>query len=386
MSPKSRRPQLFLRKVPGLRGKNLASAAARAVSLSPSSQTTPPAPEPAGYFSPGEIARAAGVPEHLVLAALGGADSAGRDRLVPHATALRVGRLLARRETPLFALFAAGSIHSRHTRVPFAVASTMHVTLFAAVVFMTTLGLAPSAATVDAVDPQPVHLVFVALPGPGGGGGGGGKLQKAPPPKAEREGRHALSSPLPVREPPKPIEATPKPPDPPKPVPIDAERLPVVVAPVMSLPADARTRGGVLEQTPADTDSRGPGNGGGVGKGTGTGLGEGSGSGIGPGSGGGTGGGVYRPGSGIDPPRLLREVKPDYTEDARQRQIEGEVVMEIVVRRDGSVGDMKVIRGLQAGLNDRAIQAVRQWRFSPARRQGTPVDVAVEVAVEFRLR
>ena len=98
------------------------------------------------------------------------------------------------------------------------------------------------------------------------------------------------------------------------------------------------------------------------------------------------GGGPYRPGSGISPPRILAEVKADYTEDARRRNVEGEVVMEIVVRRDGSVSDIKLISGLPSGLNDRAMAAVRQWRFSPATRLGQPVDVIVEVAVEFKLR
>jgi TonB family protein len=83
---------------------------------------------------------------------------------------------------------------------------------------------------------------------------------------------------------------------------------------------------------------------------------------------------------------LLTEIKPEYPEDARRRGVEGEVEMEIVVRRDGSVGDVRILKGLTAGLNDRAAQAVRQWRFSPARRQGTPVDVIVEVSVEFRMR
>ena len=62
------------------------------------------------------------------------------------------------------------------------------------------------------------------------------------------------------------------------------------------------------------------------------------------------------------------------------------MVLEIVVRQDGTVGDVRLARGLPAGLNDQAIQAVRQWRFAPARRLGAPVDVVVEVAVEFRLR
>jgi protein TonB len=79
-------------------------------------------------------------------------------------------------------------------------------------------------------------------------------------------------------------------------------------------------------------------------------------------------------------------VKPQYTEEARRRGIEGDVVLEIVVRADGSVGQVTVMQRLGAGLDQRAIEAVRQWRFSPARRFGTPVDVLVEVAVEFKLR
>jgi TonB family protein len=176
-------------------------------------------------------------------------------------------------------------------------------------------------------------------------------------------------------------------PEPPKPEPpLNAEPLPVVVAPIVTAPADRRSRAGVLEETTADNESHGPGTGGGAGTGSGTGLGRGEGPGVGEGSGGGTGGGPYRPGSGITPPRLLREVRADYTEDARRRGLNGEVVLEIVVRRDGSVGDVRLLQGLGGGLNERAVNAVRQWRFSPAQRHGTPVDVIVEVAVEFKLR
>ena len=69
----------------------------------------------------------------------------------------------------------------------------------------------------------------------------------------------------------------------------------------------------------------------------------------------------------------------------RQPSVEGDVVMEVVVRADGSIGTVRVLQGLGSGLDQRAIDAVRQWRFSPARRYGTPVDVLVEIAVEFRL-
>jgi protein TonB len=123
-----------------------------------------------------------------------------------------------------------------------------------------------------------------------------------------------------------------------------------------------------------------------VGSGIGGGTGDGEGPGVGPGSGGGTGGGPYRGGSGIDPPRLVREIKADYTEEARQRGVTGDVLLEIVVRRDGSVSKVKLLKGLGWGLNERAIQAVSQWRFAPAQRLGAPVDVVVEVAVEFKLR
>jgi TonB family protein len=180
---------------------------------------------------------------------------------------------------------------------------------------------------------------------------------------------------------PRPVE---KPIEPPAPV-AKPEPVAPVVAPVVTAPADREDRQGVLTDPPPSA-SQGSGTGGGSGTGQGTGIGEGQGSGIGPGSGGGTGGGPYRPGSGVTPPRILREVKPDYTEDARRRGLSGEVVLEIVVRSDGRVGDMRIVEGIGGGLDQRAVAAVRQWLFAPGTRLGTPVDVLVEVAVEFRLR
>src|SRR6266550_1375957 len=339
-------------------------------------------------YSPREIALAAGVPEADVIAVIG--DARG---LVAHADAVRLGRALvarasaaasstagaetARPAPTLFSMFSGAAPSRRPAGVPLAVSSTLHVGLIAAAVFIATFNLSPRAAALRTDDPpaDPLRLVFVATPGPGGGGGGGGLLQKAPPPKALREGRRAISSPLPERHEPKPPVPVTAPPEPkPEPV-LKAEQLPMVIAPIITAPADPRNRVGVLKETPVETDSRGPGAGGGAGTGKGTGLGEGDGSGIGPGSGGGTGGGPYRPGSGIEPPRLLREVKADYTEEARQRGITGDVLLEIVVRRDGSVGEVHVLQGLGAGLDERAISAVKQWRFDAARRKGVRVDV-----------
>jgi protein TonB len=158
------------------------------------------------------------------------------------------------------------------------------------------------------------------------------------------------------------------------------------VAPVVSAPADQTDRAGLASDTPASSPSNGTGIGGGTGSGQGTGMGEGDGAGIGPGTIAGTGGGPYRPGAGISPPTLLREVKPVYTDEGRRRGVEGEVLMEVVIRSDGTIGGVRILRGLGSGLDQRATEAVRQWKFSPARRFGSAVDVFVEVAVEFRLR
>ena len=329
-----------------------------------------------------EVARAARVPEAQVRSALG-----ARTSFLTHAEAVALGRRLIR-DRALFSIFD-GPGARRSPAVPFALSSTVHAGVVAAIVLVFTLGPAPVATTLH---PEPEHaedlrLVFLNIAGPGGGGGGGGLKQKTPPPKALREGVRKISSPMPRREPPRPIEPIAKPPDPaPEPAPLKAEALPVVVAPIVTAPSDNRDRAGVLQQARTEAESRGPGQGGGVGTGSGTGLGAGDGSGVGPGSGGGTGGGPFRPGAGIVPPRVLREVKAEYTDEARRNGITGDVILEIVVRRDGGVGDVKLLQGLRGGLNDRAVQAVRQWRFAPATRQGVPVDVIVEVAVEFKLR
>ncbi len=282
-------------------------------------------------------------------------------------------------------LFAQGIGTRRPTTVPLVVSTSLHGLAVAAILFIASLGLAVADERTEPLkNPEPIRMVFLVSPGPGGGGGGGGLMMKRPPPKAARKGVEKISSPLPARTLPPPMRPTPKPPEPPPP--LEAKVLPPVMAPIATKPADAENRDGVLAKAPETPPSQGPGAGGGAGTGRGTGLGEGDGSGVGDGSGGGTGGGPFRPGSGVEPPRLLREVKADYSDEARRANIEGEVELEIVVRRDGTVGEIKVLRGLRGGLNERATQAVRQWRFAPGRMRGVAVDVVVQVGVEFRLR
>jgi periplasmic protein TonB len=342
-------------------------------------------------YSVGEVAQAAGVPVARVEALV----TSGRVRSVaispgyfaPDQAISAVRALRADGGRSAAMLFDKPEFAHASPKMPVVAASAVHAGIAATLILMSTIGLPQAAETRMRVEPVTTRLVFIASPGPGGGGGGGGLQQKTPPPRAQRKGKSTLDSPVPVRKAPKPIEAAPKPEPPPPPPPVEPEPLPPVVAPVATVAANEIDRPGVIDEpAPKQSESRGPGVGGGVGSGSGTGLGKGEGSGIGDGSGGGMGGGPYRPGSGVMPPRVLREVKAGYTEDARRANIEGEVVLEIVVRRDGSVSDVKLLNGLPRGLNERAIAAVRQWRFAPATRLGQAVDVIVEVAVEFKLR
>jgi len=358
-------------------------------------------------YTPGEIAQAAGVSDAQVVALLqrgtirsvGDLASASTDPrrggYVPHAEAVRAVRALrgtgsvtATDSGATPKLLAPLPARPRATTVPLLVSTSLHAVVAGILLVLGSLGLTTADERLNVLepDPQPLRLVYLALPGPGGGGGGGGMKMPTPPPRAERKGPERVSSPIPARRLPPPVTPPPPRPEPPPP-PLEAKTLPPVMAPVAPLAADALNQEGLMEETPkAAPPSQGSGSGGGTGSGQGTGLGEGKGSGIGEGEGGGMGGGPYRPGSGVLPPRLLREVRADYTDEARRANITGEVVLEIVVRRDGTVGDIRVLRRLDPGLDQRAVQAVRQWRFAPATLKGAAVDVVVEVGVEFKLR
>ena len=351
-------------------------------------------------FTAREIARAAGASIADVHALRESGVIVGREGgLTPTSEAIRAVLLLRGFQpgpAPERQLFSPAPSARGRQGVPLTASGLIHAAI--GIVLLTAVGVT-SHATVEPQTAKPARLVFLVKPGPGGGGGGGGLRQPLPPRPALLKGKSPLKSPVPVErvvrrpapEPPRPPRPVPEirpveqPIEPPPPV-AKPEPIPPVVAPVVSAPAEPKDQAGVLTSNSPAANSQGPGTGAGSGTGRGTGIGEGSGPGIGDGSGGGTGGGPYRPGSGITAPSILHEVKPDYTEEARRRSLSGDVVLEIVVRADGRVGAVRILQGLGSGLDQRAVEAVRQWRFSPARRFGTPVDVLVEVAVEFRLR
>lgn len=136
---------------------------------------------------------------------------------------------------------------------------------------------------------------------------------------------------------------------------------------------------------PSAPPSNGTGSGGGIGSGSGGGVGVGHGPGVGAGSGGGIGGGVFKVGGGISAPEAVSTPDPEYTEEARNAKTQGTCVLWMIVDDQGRPRDIKVVRGLGFGLDAKAIEAVRQWRFQPAMKDGRPVNVQISVEVGFKL-
>jgi len=132
--------------------------------------------------------------------------------------------------------------------------------------------------------------------------------------------------------------------------------------------------------------SAGSGNGYGIGPGDGHGDGPGKGPGVGPGEDGGFGRDVFHIGGSISSPVLVTQILPEYSEEARKARFQGTVVLDTIVLEDGTVQIVKIARRIGFGLEERAIAAVLQWRFRPARRNGKPVPVALNIEVNFNLR
>lgn len=122
-----------------------------------------------------------------------------------------------------------------------------------------------------------------------------------------------------------------------------------------------------------------------MGNGKGTGLGSGSGSGLGPGSGGNYGGGVKQIGGGVSGPVPIYTVEPEFSEEARKAKTAGNVLVSLVVDAKGLPQNVHVLRGVGMGLDEKAIEAVKQYRFKPAMEAGKPVAVYLNVEVNFQI-
>jgi protein TonB len=267
-------------------------------------------------------------------------------------------------------------------RLTFAVGTSAVVDTVVAMLFVLASRYHPAVPPVTFPSEEPLknikNIVWVSQSGPSGGGGGGGNRMKEPPRRAELPGTDTLT--VPVAKPPALAVQQ---------VRSEPTSIAELVIPAKELAAAQDSLVGALDVPPGPpTLSQGSGSDGGSGAGRGPGDGQGSGPGLGPGRDGGFGGDRYRPGNDVTTPILLREVKPSYTSDAMRAKVQGSVLLECLVRPDGSVGDVRVVRSPDPpfGLDLEAMKAARQWRFRPGMRLGESVAVLITIQLDFTLR
>jgi periplasmic protein TonB len=122
-----------------------------------------------------------------------------------------------------------------------------------------------------------------------------------------------------------------------------------------------------------------------MGSGRGMGMGSGDGDGIGPGSGGNAGGGVRQVGGGVSEPKVLFQPEPEFSEEARKAKASGNVMVYLWVDEHGNPTHVRVVRGIGLGLDEKAAEAVRQYKFRPALENGKPVTVEMYIDVTFQI-
>jgi TonB family protein len=88
---------------------------------------------------------------------------------------------------------------------------------------------------------------------------------------------------------------------------------------------------------------------------------------------------------GSKPPILLSKREPEYSEEARKAKYQGTVILSVEVDTDGVPQNIRVIRSIGLGLDEKAIEAVQRWKFKPGTQDGNPISMRTEVEVQFRL-
>ncbi|MGB6134416.1 MAG: energy transducer TonB [Acidobacteriaceae bacterium] len=269
----------------------------------------------------------------------------------------------------------ADPMASRRDPTSSVIAFTMHVLVVVAILW---LGLMPHPQvvipkhTITPITFQP-YIPPVTAPAPKvmGGGGGGGAHQVVEPTKGH----------LPPVEKLRVIA--------PQIIRIDNPKLaaqPSIVMPQrINIPDNNMPNLGMPQSPQVAMASQGDGGGSGFGAGMGGGIGSGIGGGVGPGSGGGYGGGVMSVGAGVSAPELLHSVEPEFTDQARAARYQGVVAIQLIVDSYGNPEDIQIVKHLGMGLDQKAIDAVRQYKFRPAMYQGHPVPVRLVVDVNFHL-
>jgi protein TonB len=142
---------------------------------------------------------------------------------------------------------------------------------------------------------------------------------------------------------------------------------------------------GIPQSTQVALASQGSGSGSGFGTGSGGGIGSGNGNGLGPGEGGGYGGGAMHPGGGVSAPVLIYDPDPEFSDEARRAKYQGICLVGLIVDAQGNPQQVHVVRPLGMGLDEKAIEAVRQYKFKPAMFKGKAVPVEINIEVNFRI-
>jgi protein TonB len=175
-------------------------------------------------------------------------------------------------------------------------------------------------------------------------------------------------------------------------VPLLAQPL-IAVQPAVSVPPNIRLPEnqsmpilGVQSTTRIMMASNGQGGPAGIGTGKNDGVGPGNGKGDGPGSDRGINGGIYTPGiGGVSNPVPLFTPEAEFSDEARRAKFQGVCVISVIVDSRGYPQDPRVLQPLGMGLDEKALEAVRKYRFKPAKKDGKPVPVRITVEVDFRL-
>jgi protein TonB len=243
----------------------------------------------------------------------------------------------------------------------------LHVGAIALVLILTTGNPPPVALVRHAIFAPDMLFMPLLLASPAGGDGGGGQHALTPPSKGRppKPARRVFTPPIALIRESEPL------------LPVEPAILVAQPLPAVDLPRFGDPRG---VDGPV---SGGPGTGGGYGNGKNGGIGGGAGPSFGTG---GTGpGAVGGAGAVTTQPVLLTKKEPDYSEEARKVRLQGTVALVIEIDARGIPQNIRVWQGLGFGLDERAVDAVRSWRFQPATRNGKPVPSGARVDVSFRL-
>jgi protein TonB len=261
-----------------------------------------------------------------------------------------------------------GSYNCKNGILTSAAAHVLFVGLIIGVSFIATSHPVPAAPKpqnrIKLIDPDDYSLRPAATQAGGGGGGGDHDVLQASVGRLSKRSMRQITPPAAI---------------------IRNQHPSLTVEPTVIVPPDIKLAMSNLPnlgdpKSLAIIPSNGQGALGGIGIGSLGGVGPGHGHGVGPGEEAGTGGDVFRIGKGVTPPYVIYQIDPEFSEEARKAKFQGNCVLGLVVDANGRPTNIRILNALGMGLDEKAIESVKNWKFEPGKKNGQ--DVAVEIAVE----